>query len=62
MANKKFKIQDGEEPTGSGFITWKRLQQRFRDIGELQDEDVLYAVEITKDGINYTTKKKKESK
>ncbi len=59
MANKlKFKLGDGFAPTGSGFIDWKRLEKRLRDINELQDEDILHTVEIDSRGITYTTKKK----
>lgn len=60
MAKKfKIKIGDGEKPTGSGFISWERLQKRFRQIDELQDIDVLHTVQVDENGITYTTKKKK---
>ncbi|MAO66216.1 MAG: hypothetical protein CL666_14570 [Balneola sp.] len=43
------------ESRGAGFLSWDRLEERLKQSGELQSEDILEKVMISKEGIDYTT-------
>lgn len=56
---KKIKLRKGKTK-GMGFLSWKRLEKRFRQIHELTDQDELATVYVNDEGIHYTTRKAKE--
>lgn len=43
-----------------GFLSWKRLESRLRDINELTDQDELKEVYMNDEGLYYTTRKAKK--
>lgn len=45
----------GGSGKGCGFISWDRLEDRLRQIGELTPQDSLKDVKLTPDGLHYTT-------
>lgn len=60
--NPKLKIsitekRSAEAKTGCGFLDWGRLEQRLRDCGELQHDDVLEKIYVSTEGIDYVTGK-----
>jgi len=44
---------------GTGYLDWERLEQRFREIGELTEQDHLHSVTLKENGLCYTTKIRK---
>ena len=54
---KHIKIRQGKSK-GMGFLSWHRLEKRFREIGELTDQDDLKSIYLDEDGIYYTTQKR----
>lgn len=60
----KFKVGKGQSK-GCGFLSWDRLEERLKEVNELQPTDQLHTVEIDRDGIKYNTStipKKRKSK
>lgn len=61
MGDKSIKRKFSDEPTqGSGYLTWRRLEKRFRESGEITEQQKLKKVEVDKDGISYLTRKKRK--
>lgn len=54
---KKVKVQSGHS-RGAGFLSWKRLEKRLRQIGEITEQQKIIKVEIKKDGLYYNTAKR----
>lgn len=48
----------GHSAQGGGYLDWERLEQRLRESGELTEQHKLKTLEIDKDGIKFTTRKK----
>jgi hypothetical protein len=46
---------------GGGFLDWERLEERLRESGELTEQDKIKTLEVTEEGIHYSTRKRKKS-
>lgn len=55
---KKFSDLDTK---GGGYLTWERLERRLRESGEITEQDKIKTLEITEEGIHYSTRKRKKS-
>lgn len=49
------------DPKGYGYLSWERLEKRLVQCGELTEQQKLQAVEVTEDGIEYSTRKKRKN-
>lgn len=61
IKNKKktIKIRKGKT-RGMGFLSWERLEERFREIDELTEQQQLKSIYLNDKGIHYTTEKRSQ--
>lgn len=61
IKNKKktIKIRKGKT-RGMGYLSWKRLEERFREIDELTEQQQLKSIYLNDKGIYYTTEKRSQ--
>jgi hypothetical protein len=53
------KILIGRSNTGVvGFISWERLEQLFKNVGEIKENEKMVGANIDERGITYTVEKK----
>lgn len=61
MSNKKIRVKLSDLSTqGGGNLSWERFEKRLIESGELTEQQKLKTIEVDKDGISYTTRKKQK--